>query len=136
MAVRLCRLLGKSFFFFCKILHILDIIDFFLSWSFPSISGVIWPKMNENGMFFEIFKLFIRGQLIWNIVYYDIKSMVIAIRYRGEGRVCFFTPPLFCPAKFVKSSDQFFGKKARRRRKNFEVPFFKKLMFLEKFNRF
>ena len=54
------------------------------------------------------------------------------IRYRGVGRVCFL-PPLFCPTKFVKSSDQFFERKARRRRKNFEVPFFKKLTFLGKF---
>ena len=28
------------------------------------------------------------------------------------------------------------SKKGRRRRKNFEIPFFKKMMFLEKFNRF
>ena len=55
-----------------------------------------------------------------------------AIRYRGVGRVCFL-PPLFCPTKFVKSSDQFFERKARRRRKNFEVTFFKKLTFLGKF---
>ena len=54
------------------------------------------------------------------------------IRYRGVGRVCFL-PPLFCPTKFVKSSDQFFERKARRRRKNFEVTFFKKLTFLGKF---
>ena len=48
----------------------------------------------------------------------------------------FFTP-LFCPVKFVKSSEQCFGKKSRRRRKNFEeVPFFKKLTFLGKFNGF
>ena len=23
------------------------------------------------------------------------------IRYRGEGKVCFYPPPLFCPTKFV-----------------------------------
>ena len=61
--------------------------------------------------------------------------LVVDIRYRGEGKVCFL-PPLFCPTKFLKSSDQCFGKKARRRRKNFEVPFFKKLTFLGKFNGF
>ena len=58
-----------------------------------------------------------------------------SIRYRGVGRVCFL-PPLFCPTKFVKSSDQFFERKARRRRKNLEVHFFKKLTFLGKFNGF
>ena len=57
---------------------------------------------------------------------------VSAIRYRGVGRVCFL-PPLFCPTKFVKPSDQYFQRKARRRRKNFEVTFFKKLTFLGKF---
>ena len=56
-----------------------------------------------------------------------------SIRYRGVGRVCFLPPPLFCPTKFVKSSDQFFERKAHRRRKNFEVTFFKKLTFLGKF---
>ena len=61
------------------------------------------------------------------------KNTLGPIRYRGVGRVCFL-PPLFCPTKFVKSSDQFFERKARRRRKNFEVPFFKKLTFLGKFN--
>ena len=60
------------------------------------------------------------------------KAILMSIRYRGVGRVCFL-PPLFCPTKFVKSSDQFSERKARRRRKNFEVTFFKKLTFLGKF---
>ena len=42
--------------------------------------------------------------------------------YVIEGRVKYvFYPPLFCPTKFVKSSDQF------SERKNFEVPFFQKI---------
>ena len=34
------------------------------------------------------------------------KKCLAIIRYRGEGKVCFYPPPLFCPTKFVKSSDQ------------------------------
>ena len=97
------------------------------------------------------------GRLIYNVIHYltlifyksnpKCAGASIAARvqttffglpiicYRGVGRVCFL-PPLFCPTKFVKSSDQFFERKARRRRKNFEVPFIKKLTFLGKFNGF
>ena len=53
------------------------------------------------------------------------RKWTVTIRYQGVGRVCFL-PPLFCPTKFVKSSDQFFERKAWRRRINFEVTFFKK----------
>ena len=56
----------------------------------------------------------------------------LTIYYRGEGRVCFY-PPLLSD-QICKIIRPIFRKKCRRRRKNFEVPFFKKLTFLGKFN--
>ena len=79
-----------------------------------------------------------RGNLVPSKIFFWLRLAVQSmhtIRYRGEGKVCFL-PPLFCPTKFVKSSVQCVEKKARRRRKNFEVPFLKKLTFLGKFNGF
>ena len=51
------------------------------------------------------------------------------------GQSMFFTPPLLSDL-ICKIVRPIFQKKARRRRKNFEVPFFKKLTFLGKFNGF
>ena len=51
-------------------------------------------------------------------------------RHRGGGEVCFW-PPLLWPRTFVKSTEDFFKKKARRRRKIFGVPFFKNYTVFE-----
>ena len=69
---------------------------------------------------------------------YSIKLWIGCYAYVFEGRVeyVFTPPPLFCPTKFIKSSDQFSERKARRRRKNFKVTLFQKIDVFRKILRF
>ena len=63
-------------------------------------------------------------------------KIIFRLAYIIEGGVEYvFYPPLLSDL-ICKIVRPIFQKKARRRRKNFEVPFFKKLTFLGKFNGF
>ena len=78
-------------------------------------------EQNEHMIFIE--------NILWGPVVlwpYDIEGR--------QGKVCFLL--LLLSDQICKIIRPLFRKKARRRRKIFEVPFFKKLAFLGKFNGF